>query len=374
MIRIAVVFGTRPEAIKLAPVIEALRNRSREFEVFVCVTAQHREMLDQVLSFFEIKPDYDLNLMQSGQTLNQLSARLIKGLNEVLLDVQPDLVCVQGDTTTTMIGALVAFHLGIKVVHVEAGLRSGRKDSPFPEEVNRILTGHIADFHFAPTITAETNLHREGISDNIWVTGNTAIDALNLGLKKLQNDQSKMLADLDFIDNQKRLILVTGHRRESFGRPFQRIVDAIRQVAERFPDVQIAFPVHLNPQVRELVYDQLSAVPNIHLTGPVDYPTLIWLLRASYLVLTDSGGIQEEAPTLGKPVLVMREVTERMEGIAAGTAELVGSDTDKIVAAVSRLLSDDSEYQKMARAVNPYGDGHAADMIADILSAEVNFD
>jgi UDP-N-acetylglucosamine 2-epimerase (non-hydrolysing) len=369
MKRILIVFGTRPEAIKLAPVVNTLRERATEFEVVVCVTAQHREMLDQVLEFFEITPEFDLDLMKSDQTLNQLSARILTGLNEVLESVGPDLVCVQGDTTTAMIGALAAFHMGISVAHVEAGLRSGRKDSPFPEEINRILVGQIADFHFAPTAQAEENLRGEGITENVWTTGNTSIDALHLGLRKLKENPERLSEDLGFLEKNRKQVLVTAHRRESFGEPFERIVAAIRSLAEEYPEIQVVFPVHLNPRVRDLVYKNLEAIDNIYLIPPVDYPTLIWLLQESYLVLTDSGGIQEEAPTLGKPVLVMRDVTERIEGVEAGTAKLVGSDSDKILSEARLLLDDKDEYAKMALAINPFGDGRTSEAIANIFSA-----
>ena len=365
--RILVIFGTRPEAIKLAPVIKALQRRSGHFRVHVCVTGQHREMLDQVLGFFDITPDFDLRVMKPDQTLNELSARLFVGLDDVIRNVGPDMALVQGDTTTTMVGAIAAYHSAVKVAHVEAGLRSGRKDSPFPEEINRKLVGHIADFHFAPTDAARQNLRNEGITDNVWITGNTAIDALHFGLNRLQTGLASASSDIEIVDQSKRMILVTSHRRESFGEPFERIVTAIRTLAKRFPDVQIVFPVHLNPQVRDIVFKRLCDHSNIALLDPVDYPTLIWLMKSCYIVLTDSGGIQEEAPGLGKPVLVMREVTERMEGIEAGTAMLVGSDADKIVSAASTLLTDESAYKKMATAVNPYGDGHSAERIVDLL-------
>jgi UDP-N-acetylglucosamine 2-epimerase (non-hydrolysing) len=372
--KVIVVFGTRPEAIKLAPVIEALKAQPESFEVVVCVTGQHREMLDQVLAFFGIVPDFDLGLMRSNQSLNELSAKMLDSLDRVYREVGPDLVCVQGDTTSTVIGALSAFHSGIPVMHIEAGLRSGNKRSPFPEEINRIITGHIADFHFAPTQEASENLRREGVDRNIWVTGNTAIDALHLGLKRVRESGAEHLEELIHIAADKRLVLVTGHRRESFGEPFEAIIAAIRELAERFADIQIVFPVHLNPRVREPVYERLSGISNVSLIEPVDYPALIWLMEKSYLVLTDSGGIQEEAPTLGKPVLVMREVTERKEGIAAGTAVLVGSDTRKIVSTASQLLTDHNAYEQMARAVNPYGDGQAARRIVETLVTTLDAD
>ncbi len=365
MKKILVIFGTRPEAIKLAPVVHEFCRRPDKFEVRVCVTGQHREMLDQVLNFFEIVPDYDLNVMKPGQTLNALASRLFVGLDEVIRGVEPDLVFVQGDTTTAMVGAMAAFHLGAKVAHVEAGLRSGHKDSPFPEEINRKVVGHIADLHFPPTAAAESNLHNEGIVDNVWITGNTAIDALHIGLDRLDNDVAEISPVVKKIDINSKVVLVTSHRRESFGAPFERIVAGIEELALKFPDVRIIFPVHLNPQVRKVVFGRLSDHANIELIEPVDYPTLIWLLKSCYIVLTDSGGIQEEAPGLGKPVLVMREVTERMEGVDAGTAKLVGSDQQKIVSEASKLLEDDDAYASMAAAVNPYGDGKSAQRIAD---------
>lgn len=331
-------------------------------------------MLDQVLEFFEITPDFDLNVMKPGQALNELSARLFRRLDEVIRVVDPDIVCVQGDTTTTLIGAMAAYHLGVKVAHVEAGLRSGRKDSPFPEEINRKLVGHIADFHFAPTVAAERNLHNEGITDNVWVTGNTAIDALHLGLDRAQTGLATISSEVEIVDQTKKIILVTCHRRESFGEPFKRIVTGIRILAKRFPNVQLIFPVHLNPQVRKIVFNRLCDLSNIVLMDPVDYPTLIWLMKSCYIVLTDSGGIQEEAPALGKPVLVMRDVTERMEGVEAGTAKLVGSDIDKIVSVASILLTSEDAYNKMAMAVNPYGDGHAAERIVELFETHFTSD
>lgn len=367
MTKILFIFGTRPEAIKMAPLIKELERNTNEFQVIVCVTAQHRHMLDQVLSFFDIKPDYDLDLMKQNQTLFDITAQSITGLEKVLNKTNPDLIFVQGDTTTAFIGALAGYYKKIKVAHLEAGLRSGNKYSPFPEELNRILAGHIADYHFAPTITAQENLLKEGIYKNIWVVGNTVIDALFLGLDIIKNKGEEKYKDFfKFIDFSKKIILVTGHRRESFGGPFEEICYALKEIAVNYP-VEIIYPVHLNPNVREPVYRILKDINNIHLIEPLDYPFLIWLMNQSYLVLTDSGGIQEEAPSLGKPVLVMRDVTEREEGIDAGTAKLVGTDKEKILNNVQILFNNNVEYNKMSKAVNPYGDGNTSKEITDIL-------
>ncbi len=363
------VFGTRPEAIKLAPLIKEFKKHEDKFETKVCVTAQHREMLDQVLDFFSIKPDYDLNLMKPNQTLFDITANGLKALEKVYDDFKPDNVFVQGDTTTVLIGALAAFYKKIKISHVEAGLRSHNKFSPFPEEVNRTLTGHMAHYHFAPTKRAVNNLKNENITENVFNVGNTVIDALFLGLdiiEKSKNNEYKNY--FNFLDKNKRVILVTGHRRESFGNPFENICHAIKSLAENYPDTQIVYPVHLNPNVRKTVYEILKDLDNVHLIEPLDYPYLIWLMKKSYIVLTDSGGIQEEAPSLGKPVIVLRDVTERVEGIDAGTAILVGTDKNKIYDTAAKLLDDKKEYEKISKSVNPYGDGTTGKKIIDIIN------
>lgn len=369
--QILVVFGTRPEAIKLAPVIIALK-KSGQFDVKVCVTAQHREMLDQVLSFFEITPDYDLDLMKKNQTLFDITARSLKGLEAVMQDAKPDIIFVQGDTTTAFTASLTGFYKKVKVAHVEAGLRSGNKYAPFPEEINRVLTSRLADYHFAPTERAASNLRSEGITKNVWVIGNTVIDSLFLGLKIMKNYGDKTYRKFfDFIDFSKKIILVTGHRRESFGKPFENICDALREIAVRFNNVEIVYPVHLNPNVREPVNRILGKHERIHLIEPLEYPYFIWLMNKSYIVVTDSGGIQEEAPSLGKPILVMREVTERVEGIFSGTARLVGTNKAKIIAGIEELLTDKNKYHYMAKAMNPYGDGKTSERIIKIIG-EVN--
>ncbi len=361
------VFGTRPEAIKLAPLVREFKNR-KDAEVKVCVTAQHRQMLDQVLEFFDIVPDYDLNIMKPNQTLFDVTADGLKALEKVLEDFQPEIVFVQGDTTTSFIGALAAYYKKIKVAHIEAGLRSGNKYSPFPEEINRILAGHIANYHFPPTQQSVENLNRENIHEHVYNVGNTVIDALFLGLKLVKARGEKHYSKMfDGINLERKIVLITGHRRESFGEPFENICAAIKTVASQFPDVEFVYPVHLNPNVQEPVNRLLSGLSNVHLITPLDYPHFIWIMEKSYVVLTDSGGLQEEAPALGKPVLVMREVTERQEGVDAGTAKLVGTDQDVIVRELMTLLLDESAYQKMARAVNPYGDGTACKQIADII-------
>ncbi len=366
--KVLVLFGTRPEAIKMAPVVEELKKYPNKIEFKVCVTAQHREMLDQVLAFFEIKPDYDLNVMKKRQNLVSLSASILQGLQKVFDDFKPDAIFVQGDTTTSTIGALAAFYSGISVHHVEAGLRTLNKYSPFPEEVNRQVTARIADFHYAPTIKAKNNLLDEGISpDKIWVTGNTVIDALLLGLKKLESYSSDKIDDLKSIINQdKKMVLVTGHRRESFGDGFKRICSALKQLSVR-KDVQIIYPVHLNPNVSEPVTDLLGGVDNINLIEPLGYPEFLWLMEKSHVILTDSGGIQEEAPSLNKPVLVMRDTTEREEAIDAGTAILVGTDVAKIVSETNKLLDSQESYSQMSGAKNPFGDGEASKIILEVL-------
>lgn len=366
--KILFVFGSRPEAIKMAPLIKTFEKYPENFETKICVTSQHREMLDQVLTFFQIKPDYDLNIMKPNQTLFDITILGLKGLEPVLEKEQPEVIFVQGDTTTAFIGALAGYYKKIKVAHLEAGLRSGNKYSPFPEEINRILAGHIADFHFAPTAKAEENLENEGIRENIFVVGNTVIDALFLGLKIIGNDQLEQNYYHEFpqINFRKKIILVTGHRRESFGDPFLNICEALKEIALT-EEVEIIYPVHLNPNVRKPVFEILKDVKNVYLIEPLAYPYLIWLMNKAYLVLTDSGGIQEEAPSLGKPVLVMREVTERTEGIASGTALLVGTDKEKIITETKKLLKNSAEYEKMAKATNPYGDGTTSQKIVELF-------
>ena len=366
--RLLFVFGTRPEAIKLAPLVRAFRERDG-FDVKVCVTAQHRQMLDQVLQFFEIVPEYDLDIMRPDQTLFDVTANGLKALENVMEDCKPDLVFVQGDTTTSFIGALAAYYRKIKVAHIEAGLRSGNKYSPFPEEMNRMLTGRLCDFHFTPTLQSADNLRKENIHENIFNVGNTVIDALFLGLDLIRKRGEKSYREtFDFMKADRKLVLITGHRRESFGEPFARICAAIREVALKWPGVDFVYPVHLNPNVQKIVFEMLSTQPNVHLLEPLDYPHFIWLMNKSSIVLTDSGGLQEEAPSLGKPVLVMRDVTERTEGIDAGTAKLVGTDHPLIVRELNSLLSDEKAYEAMAKAVNPYGDGTACRQIVDVIS------
>jgi len=367
MKKILFVYGTRPEAIKMAPLILEMKNDPKHFDVKVCLTGQHREMLDQVNSFFGLQSDYDLNLMQPNQTLFDITARCLKGLEPIISGYKPDLIFVQGDTTTVMATSLAAYYKQIPLAHLEAGLRSGNRYSPFPEEVNRIIAGHIAEWHFAPTIGSEANLNREGLEKNIHVVGNTVIDALLIGLRIIQQDNAKYSAPFSFLDPTKRLVLVTGHRRESFGAPFENMCLAMKEIVSSNPDVEIVYPVHLNPNVQEPVKRILGNLENVKLIPPLDYPYLLWIMNKSYIVLTDSGGIQEEAPAMGKPVLVMRDVTERQEGIDSGTAKLVGTDKDRIVSAVNLLLRDKSEYEKMAKAVNPYGDGTTSRKIAEIL-------
>nr|WP_263458480.1 UDP-N-acetylglucosamine 2-epimerase (non-hydrolyzing) [Brenneria tiliae] len=364
------VFGTRPEAIKMAPLVHALA-QDEAFESRICVTAQHREMLDQVLRLFSITPDYDLDIMRPGQSLSEISCRILAGLEPVMAEFKPDLVLVHGDTTTTLTTSLAAFYQRIPVGHVEAGLRTGNLYSPWPEEANRKLTGHLAMIHFAPTENSRQNLLREHLSDRqIFVTGNTVIDALFWVRDCIVNNEDlrrRLDEKYAFLDADKKLILVTGHRRESFGGGFERICGALADIARRHPEAQIVYPVHLNPNVGEPVNRILSGIGNVKLIAPQDYLPFVYLMNRSYLILTDSGGIQEEAPSLGKPVLVMRDATERPEAVEAGTVRLVGTDVVKIVDTVSQLLSDDNEYQAMSRAHNPYGDGHACRRIIDAL-------
>ena len=365
--RILVILGTRPEAIKMAPVVRALQARSEVFTVRTCATAQHREMLDQVLNLFGIVPDIDLNLMQPGQSLSSLGARVLAGLDPVLAAERPHWVLVQGDTTTVAMAALAAQYHQVRVGHVEAGLRTGDRRNPFPEEMNRVVADHVSDLCFAPTETARCNLLREGIPDAaIRVTGNTVIDALLSVVGRVWPFESgSPLADLP---PDRQWLLVTAHRRENFGRPLANICQALRRISEERGDrVHVVYPVHHNPQVWEPVHQRLRGVPGITLLSPVDYRSLICLMRRCWLVLTDSGGLQEEAPSLDKPVLVLRETTERPEAVAVGATRVVGTDPQRIVAETYRLLDDASAYAQMANAPNPYGDGHAAERIADAL-------
>lgn len=369
--KILTVFGTRPEAIKMAPLVHALAADER-FEAKCCVTAQHREMLDQVLELFEIKPDFDLDLMRPGQTLNDVTARILTELKPVLQEFKPDVVLVHGDTATTFAASLAAYYEQIAVGHVEAGLRTGNIYSPWPEEANRRLTGALTKFHFAPTDTSKQNLLKENFAEaDISVTGNTVIDALLLIQDKIATNETlenELSAQFPFLDESKKLILVTGHRRESFGGGFERICEALAITAKQHPEVQIVYPMHLNPNVREPVNRILSDVDNVHLIEPQQYLPFVYLMTRAYIILTDSGGIQEEAPSLGKPVLVMRDTTERPEAVEAGTVKLVGTGIDIIVSNLHVLLTDINEYEKMSFAHNPYGDGKACQRILTVLS------
>ena len=366
MIRLLLVVGTRPEAIKLSPLIRELRSRSRDFDARICVTAQHRDMLDPVLAAFQIASDYDLGLMRPGQTPTALTARVLEALEPVLDRESPRMVLVQGDTTTTMAASLAAFYRQIPVGHVEAGLRTGDLRQPFPEEMNRIVTSRLADLHFAPTAAAAANLAAEGVPrGRIHVTGNTGIDAVMYVRDSLESG-ALPACDWPWLDPRRRLILVTGHRRENFGEPFAGEMRALVRLAAR-PDVQVVYPVHRNPQVLGPAHELLAGHPHIRLLDPLPYLPFVDLMRRACLLITDSGGIQEEAPSLGKPVLVMRNKTERPEAVAAGTVKLVGSDEARIVAEAARLLDDSAEYARMTRVHNPYGDGHAAPRIADAL-------
>jgi UDP-N-acetylglucosamine 2-epimerase (non-hydrolysing) len=366
--RVLIIFGTRPEAIKLCPVVRHLRERSGEFQVRVCVTAQHRGMLDQVLSAFSVTPDYDLDLMRPGQTLAGITARILEALEPVLAADRPDIVLVQGDTSTTFAAALAAFYQRIPVGHVEAGLRTGDLAQPFPEEMNRVLTTRLATLHFAPTAGAAALLAAEAVpGDRIYVTGNTGIDAV-LWVRDALDSGAVSAPPLPWLDSAKKLIVVTAHRRESFGAGFEHICGALAQLAQR-PDVQLAFPVHRNPNVVDPVQRFLANLPNVVLLEPLDYIPFVDLMRRACLLLTDSGGIQEEGPSLGKPVLVMREKTERPEAVQAGTVRLVGTAEDVIVRESARILDDPAERTRMSRAHNPYGDGHASRRIADAIAA-----
>ncbi len=362
--KVMVVFGTRPEAIKMAPVIKELK-KVKDINTIVCVTAQHREMLDQVLTLFKIKPDYDLDLMKEKQDLFTITAGVLGGMKTILEKEQPDLVLVHGDTTTTFAAALAAFYLRIPVGHVEAGLRTRNKYSPFPEEINRTLTGRLAELHFAPTDTSRDNLLAESTAQfKIWVTGNTVIDAL---LDTVRDDYS-FAPELAEIDLHKRILLVTTHRRENWGEPMRQIYQALIDLVDEFPDVEVVFPVHKNPVVRDIALEMLGQKERFHLIEPLDYEPFANLMNRCYLVLTDSGGLQEEAPSLGKPVLVLRDTTERPEAVQAGTVKLTGTNRQRIYQAAYTLLSDPAAYEKMARAINPYGDGKAARRIAKVAT------
>jgi len=380
--KMLVVFGTRPEAIKMAPLVKAFENRSNDFELKVCVTAQHREMLDQVLDLFEITPSYDLDIMKPGQDLYDVTSNVLLGMKKVLLDFKPDIVFVHGDTTTTSATSLAAFYQQAKVAHVEAGLRTGDMYSPWPEEANRQITGVLSNYHFAPTTTSEANLLRENkLASNILVTGNTVIDALYLALDKIKNNHKlkkiivkkieNEINDKEFSVESSKFILVTGHRRENHGQGFINICEALKTIALENPDLSIIYPVHLNPNVQKPVMELLSDVKNIYLIAPMQYESFIYLMDKSYFIITDSGGVQEEAPSLGKPVLVMRDTTERPEALEAGTVKLVGTDTALIIKEATVLLTDSSAYEKMSKAHNPYGDGKACEKIVDFFTKSI---
>jgi len=378
MKKILLVFGTRPEAIKMAPLVKAFQKYPNDFNTKVCVTAQHREMLDQVLEMFEISPDYDLNIMKPGQDLYDITSNVLLGMKDVLSEFQPDVVLVHGDTTTTSATSLAAFYQKIKVGHIEAGLRTHDIYSPWPEEANRQITGVLANYHFAPTTTSRDNLLRENKNEaNILVTGNTVIDALFLALEKIENNEnlkSKILQNIEskFTDSKfniknSKFILVTGHRRENFGQGFINICEALKAIAINNPDIDIVYPVHLNPNVQKPVKELLSEVVNVHLVEPLQYETFLYLMDKSYFIITDSGGVQEEAPSLGKPVLVMRDTTERPEALEAGTVKLVGTDKETIIKEAQLLLDFYEEYTKMSKAHNPYGDGKACEKIVELI-------
>lgn len=380
---IMLVFGTRPEAIKMCPLVKEFQKHSDEFKTVVCVTGQHREMLDQVLTIFDVKPDFDLNIMKQGQDLYDVTARVITGMRDVFKECKPDVVLVHGDTTTSTAAALAAFYQQIPVGHVEAGLRTHNIYSPWPEEMNRQITGRIATYNFSPTPLSEKNLMEEKAQGNIYVTGNTVIDALHMVVDKLKNDtalakeQEDILAkagyDVNRLNDGKKLVLITGHRRENFGDGFIRMVTAMKDLSEKYPDVDFVYPMHLNPNVRKPIHEVFGedlTRPNFFFIEPLQYLEFVYLMEKSTIVLTDSGGIQEEAPGLGKPVLVMRDTTERPEALASGTVHLVGTDYDKIMNEVSTLLDDATAYEKMSKAVNPYGDGQACRRITDVLAGK----
>lgn len=378
---VMLVFGTRPEAIKMCPLIKEFQKYPTDFKTIVCVTGQHREMLDQVLQIFEVTPDYDLNIMKQGQDLTDVTARVLTGLRDVFKECRPDIILVHGDTTTSTAGALAAFYAQIPVGHVEAGLRTHNIYSPWPEEMNRQITGRIATYNFSPTPLSEKNLMEEKAHGNIYVTGNTVIDALHMVVDKLKNDtalakeQEEILAkagyDVNRLKDGKKLVLITGHRRENFGDGFIRMVTAMKDLSEKYPDVDFVYPMHLNPNVRKPIHEVFGedlTRPNFFFIEPLQYLEFVYLMEKSAIVLTDSGGIQEEAPGLGKPVLVMRDTTERPEALSSGTVHLVGTDYDKIMNEVSTLLDDTEAYNKMSKAVNPYGDGKACDRIVRVLN------
>lgn len=374
--KIMLVFGTRPEAIKMAPLVHALKAEPDKFEIKICVTSQHREMLDQVLDIFNIKPDIDLNLMRQDQNLSNLTSLILNEMQSILKKYQPDAVLVHGDTTTTLATSMAAFYASIPVGHIEAGLRTHNMEAPFPEEFNRQTTSKIAKWHFAPTVLSQQNLLSENVDKSlITVTGNTVIDALYWVLKRIDKDKDRqkkleniLNTNLSFNWKSESFVLITAHRRENFGDGLLQICSALKELAFKYPNIYFVYPVHLNPNVSKPVSEILKGFDNIHLIEPLEYEPFVYLLKHSYLVLTDSGGIQEEAPSLGKPVLVMRDVTERPEGVDTGTVELVGSNYQKIIQGVSRLLENKKHYQKMSRAHNPYGDGLACRRIVDVLS------
>lgn len=381
MKKIMLVFGTRPEAIKMCPLVKEFQKNNDEFETIVCVTGQHREMLDQVLNIFEVKPDFDLNIMKQGQDLYDVTARVLTGMRDVFKDCKPDVVLVHGDTTTSTAAALAAFYQQIPVGHVEAGLRTHNIYSPWPEEMNRQITGRIASYNFSPTPLSESNLKEEKAQGEIYVTGNTVIDALHMVVDKLKNDETlakeqegilkKVGYDVNRLADGRKLVLITGHRRENFGEGFIHMVTAIKDLKNKYPEVDFVYPMHLNPNVRKPIYEvfgeDLSNLDNMFFIEPLQYLEFVYLMEKATIVLTDSGGIQEEAPGLGKPVLVMRDTTERPEALASGTVHLVGTDYQKIMDEVSTLLEDDNAYEKMSKAVNPYGDGKACERIVSIL-------
>lgn len=386
MIKVMLVFGTRPEAIKMAPIIKELSRYPDRITPIVCVTAQHREMLDQVLSIFDIHPDYDLNIMKGGQDLYDITSAVLTGMREVLTENKPDIILVHGDTTTSTAAALAAFYKQIPVGHVEAGLRTRQMYSPFPEEINRQITSRITSFHFAPTEQSAQNLRSEMVdAEKIFITGNTVIDALHIASEKIaENEETRQEIEQTLLkaglsasslesweSGSRKMILITGHRRENFGQGFVHICQSIQKLASTYPNIDFVYPVHLNPQVQSPVYEYLSKQSNIYLIAPQEYLSFIWLMKHAYLILTDSGGIQEEAPGLGKPVLVMREMTERPEAVKAGTVELVGTDPERIVGAFRRLIDNKEAYEKMSQTINPYGDGKAAKRISEILM-EIN--
>lgn len=382
MVKVMLVFGTRPEAIKMCPLVKEFQKHNDAFETIVCVTGQHREMLDQVLNIFEVKPDYDLNIMKQGQDLYDVTARVLTGMRDVFKECKPDVVLVHGDTTTSTAAALAAFYQQIPVGHVEAGLRTHNIYSPWPEEMNRQITGRIATYNFSPTPLSESNLKAEKAQGNIYVTGNTVIDALHMVVNKLKNDetlakeQEAILKqagyDVNRLADGKKLVLITGHRRENFGEGFIHMVTAIKDLKNKYPDVDFVYPMHLNPNVRRPIHEvfgeDLTNLGNMFFIEPLQYLEFVYLMEKATIVLTDSGGIQEEAPGLGKPVLVMRDTTERPEALASGTVHLVGTDYQKIMNEVSTLLEDEQAYEKMSKAVNPYGDGKACERIVKSLS------